>query len=186
MFSQESVCPQRGCQLLIPEECRPHNPPDRHTPGQTPPVDRHKPPGQTPPPGRQSHPLLSVCLAYTPAPPPPQILRDMANKRTVRIPLECILVLDKNQANTNIITVHKEVAKVMFLHVSVILFTGGSGIPACIAGGIPACLAAGSACSGGRGGGLLLGGACFGGCLLPKADGYCCGRYASYWNAFLL
>ena len=19
----------------------------------------------------------------------------------------------------------------------------------------------------------------------PKADGYCCGRYASYWNAFL-
>ena len=33
-------------------------------------------------------------------------------------------------------------AKVMFLHVSVILSTGGA-IPACIAGGIPACLAAG-------------------------------------------
>ena len=33
--------------------------------------------------------------------------------------------------------------KVMFLHASVILFTGGGGIPACIAGGIPACLAAG-------------------------------------------
>ena len=32
--------------------------------------------------------------------------------------------------------------KVMFLHVSVILSTGGA-IPACIAGGIPACLAAG-------------------------------------------
>ena len=35
--------------------------------------------------------------------------------------------------------------KVMFLHVSVILFMGvgggESGIPACIAGGIPACLA---------------------------------------------
>ena len=31
----------------------------------------------------------------------------------------------------------------MFLHVSVILFTGEGGIPACIAGGIPACLAAG-------------------------------------------
>ena len=58
------------------------------------------------------------------------------------------------------------VAKVMFLHVSVILFTGGGGgggaIPACIAGGIPACLAAG-----------LLGGVCLwpgrvsdlGGCL---------------------
>ena len=35
--------------------------------------------------------------------------------------------------------------KVMFLHVSVILFTGGGGggIPACIAGSIPACLAGG-------------------------------------------
>ena len=34
-------------------------------------------------------------------------------------------------------------AKVMFLHVSVILFTGGGGvgIPACLAGGITACLA---------------------------------------------
>ena len=32
----------------------------------------------------------------------------------------------------------------MFLHLSVILSTGGGGaIPACIAGGIPACLAAG-------------------------------------------
>ena len=31
----------------------------------------------------------------------------------------------------------------MFLHVSVILFTGGRTIPACIAGDIPACLAAG-------------------------------------------
>ena len=49
----------------------------------------------------------------------------------------------------------------MFLHVSVILFTGGGGgdISACIAGGIPACLAAGAACSGG-------GSAPNGGCLL--------------------
>ena len=40
----------------------------------------------------------------------------------------------------------------MFLHVSVILFTGGGGvIPASIAGGIPACLAAGQV-SGGLGG----------------------------------
>ena len=30
----------------------------------------------------------------------------------------------------------------MFLHLSVILFTGGGGIPACIADGNPACLAA--------------------------------------------
>ena len=31
----------------------------------------------------------------------------------------------------------------MFLHMSVILSTGGCGIPACITGGIPSCLAAG-------------------------------------------
>ena len=49
------------------------------------------------------------------------------------------------------------------------------------------------------GGGLLQGGLLLGGCLLPggcvcsqggvwrpPCDGYCCGRYASYWNAFLL
>ena len=24
-----------------------------------------------------------------------------------------------------------------------------------------------------------------GGCLVPPPDSYCCGRYASYWNAFL-
>ena len=45
-------------------------------------------------------------------------------------------------------------------------------------------------------GGLLRGGVCSRGSLLPgwgfrnppppQADGYCCGRYASYWNAFLL
>ena len=51
-------------------------------------------------------------------------------------------------------------------------------------------------------GGYLLpeGDACSGGCLVagvcmvwgkglpgetPPPDGYCCGRYASYWNAFL-
>ena len=104
----------------------------------------------------------------------------------------------------------------MFLHVSVIQFTGGwypsmhcrwypsmpcsrgvCAIPAGIAGGIPAHLAAGVCvcypsmpCS--RGG--LLPGRCllpggvpaWGGVWRPPgADGYCCGRYASYWNAFL-
>ena len=69
-------------------------------------------------------------------------------------------------------------------------------IPAYIAVGIRACLwgvYSGGVCSGG----CLLwgvsapGGACSGGHLLwgcrdpPKADGYCCGRYASYWKAFL-
>ena len=35
---------------------------------------------------------------------------------------------------------------------------------------------------------LLWGGGCLlrgGGCGDPLCDGYCCGRYASYWNAFL-
>ena len=57
----------------------------------------------------------------------------------------------------------------------------GCAIPACLAaGGVPApggCLLPGGACSGGsapRGCGDPL-----------EADGYCCGRYASYWNAFL-
>ena len=34
----------------------------------------------------------------------------------------------------------------------------------------------------GLGGCLLLGG---GGLVETPPDGYCCGRYASYWNAFL-
>ena len=81
--------------------------------------------------------------------------------------------------------------KVIFLHLSVILFGGGGGIPAHIAGGIPACLAVGGgipACIAGgipaclAAGGLLLGRVPGGD---PHPDGYCCGRYASYWNAFL-
>ena len=97
------------------------------------------------------------------------------------------------------IAVRNEVAKVMFLQVCVCL--QGGGIPACLVGGIPACLAAslqggwypsvpcsrspGGACS--QGGCLLLGGACSRGEETPcPADSYCCGRYASYWNAFLL
>ena len=88
------------------------------------------------------------------------------------------------------------------------------GIPACLAAGgctIPACLAAGGSAPGGclvwgvpglRGclvrGGAWSGGVCLRGCLVekpprsrppgtehPPRDGYCCGRYASYWNAFL-
>ena len=85
----------------------------------------------------------------------------------------------------------------MFLHVSV---NGGGAIPACIAGGIPA--VGGGACSRGvpapgvsaPGGCLLWGVPAPGGCLLgeggvetpPKTSSYCCRRYASYWNAFLL
>ena len=71
----------------------------------------------------------------------------------------------------------------MFLHVFVILFIGGKGgcYPTMHCRWYPS-----MPCS--RRGCLLLGG-----CLLPgggcgdplKADGYCCGRYAYYWNAFL-
>ena len=38
---------------------------------------------------------------------------------------------------------------------------------------------------GGTWGGSGRGGACSRGVETPPADGYCCGRYASYWNAFL-
>ena len=57
-------------------------------------------------------------------------------------------------------------AKVMFLHVSVILPTGGG------------CLVPGGAWS--RGWGLVPGGV-----ETAPRDGCCCGRCASYWNAFL-
>ena len=61
--------------------------------------------------------------------------------------------------------------KVIFSQASVILSTGGR------------CLLLGGAWSGRC---LLLGGVCSGGCLVETPrDGYCCGRYASYWNAFL-
>ena len=75
----------------------------------------------------------------------------------------------------------------VFIRVCDSVYRGGA-IPACIAGGIPACLAAGGVCSRGSApGGACSGGVCSGGCgdPPPKADGYCCGRYASYWNAFL-
>ena len=67
--------------------------------------------------------------------------------------------------------------KVIFSQASVILLTGGCLLP----------------------GGLLWGGVCSRGGLVPgevvcsggvpdgdpPKDGHCCGRYASYWNAFL-
>ena len=85
--------------------------------------------------------------------------------------------------------------KVIFLHLFVILFTGG--VP-----GLGGCLVLGGAWSQGgawswgvpgpRGvpglgcvpgpGGVWSGGA-WG---RPPRDGFCCGQYASYWNAFLL
>ena len=97
----------------------------------------------------------------------------------------------------NVITVRNEVGKVMFLHLSVCpQGVGGWG------------LIWGSVCSGGclvqgrlsaRGGAWSRGGCLVGGGVPgpvvplrqtprtrhPPADGYCCGRNASYWNAFL-
>ena len=87
--------------------------------------------------------------------------------------------------------------KVMFLHLSVshsvhggcACSRGGTcswGVPAL--GSLPApggCLLRGRVPAPGEGvcsGGCLL----QGGCLVETPrDGYCCGRYASYWNAFL-
>ena len=65
---------------------------------------------------------------------------------------------------SGIVTVRNEVAKVMFLHVSVC--PQGGGVP----GQVPP-----------RDQVHPLGP----GTPLPPGDGYCCGRYASYWNAFL-
>ena len=91
--------------------------------------------------------------------------------------------------------------KVIFSEVCVKNSVHGRGIPACLAGHMTN--QQGGACSSGLGG-CSGGGACSrrgtpGGCLLrggsapgvghawwlPPTDGYCCGRYTSYWNAFL-
>ena len=72
--------------------------------------------------------------------------------------------------------------KVMFLQVSVILFTGGYLVP----GGVPGPRGVSAPRGAWYGGCLLLGGAWSGECLVDSPpDGYCCGRYRSYWNAFL-
>ena len=109
--------------------------------------------------------------------------------------------------------------KVMFLHVSVILFTGGGGIPACLAAGLRGWVVSQHALQvsrptpsqggswrvwprgspdphpggspGPHQGGLQAHtqgwspGPHLGVCTEadPPPDGYCCERYASYWNA---
>ena len=100
-------------------------------------------------------------------------------------------------------------AKVMFLHLSVshsvhrggCLVQGvccwGKGVPGIRGvsgpwGGVPGPGVSGPGRVPDPGGGLLPGvpgpgGLLPGGCLVvdPPWDAYCCGRYASYWNAFL-
>ena len=73
------------------------------------------------------------------------------------------------------ITVRNEVVKVMFLHLSVILFTGG-GLSTSVYAGIPHTLGSRHP---------LLGADPRGPGTPPPAGGYCCGWYTSYWNAFL-
>ena len=70
---------------------------------------------------------------------------------------------------------------------------GGAAIPPCFTGSIPACLAWGVSrphTQGGSWGVWLRGeGLCIIACTEadpPPVDSYCRGRYASYWNAFLL
>ena len=71
--------------------------------------------------------------------------------------------------------------KVMFLHVCVILFTGGC-YPSMHCRWYPS-----MPCSRSPGGCMVPGGLLRGSAWWrpPPQDGYCCGRYASYWNAFL-
>ena len=82
-----------------------------------------------------------------------------------------------NTGFTCVITVRKEVAKVMFLHLSVSHSVHRGGLPQCMLGYHPP----------GPGNPLEQ---------TPRdqapprsrhppADSYCCGRYASYWNALL-
>ena len=112
---------------------------------------------------------------------------------------------------SDIFKVRNEVAKVMFLQVCVCpqggVCSGGCLVPGVCSGGVPGpggrgVPGPGGVCS--RGvpglGGSTLGGSALGRCLVlgggvvsqdalrqtpPGRDSYCCGRYASYWNAFL-
>ena len=97
-----------GCLPLIRGVSATH-PPEQTHPWADTSRQTNTPPGHTSPcpvlAGIQI-PLAPCMLGYTlpPSPPHPmQILRDTVNKQAVRIPLECILVLDKNQTNTTII-----------------------------------------------------------------------------------
>ena len=59
-------------------------------------------------------------------------------------------------------------------------------MPACLAGGVSQ--HALQVSGGGVSRPTPRGGGCIPACTEadPKPDGYCCGQYASYWNAFLL
>ena len=76
--------------------------------------------------------------------------------------------------------------KVMFLHVCVILFTGGC-YPSMHCRWYPSMPCSRSQGGSAAGGVSSRGSAPWRGAWWrPPRDSYCCGRYASYWNAFLL
>ena len=85
-------------------------------------------------------------------------------------------ILDRRSPLRNVITVRNEVAKVMFLHLCV-----------CPQGGLPQCMLGyhhpRSRHPPPLGADPPPGGQA---AAPPPTDGYCCGRYAYYWNAFLL
>ena len=104
MFSQVSVILSTGEKVYTSLA---DTPPGRH-----PPLSRNTP-GKKAPPGHTHTPGQTTPWADTSLP-----------QQTVRILLECILVT----------THERSCRQVMFLHLSVILFTEEVGIPACITG----------------------------------------------------
>ena len=110
-----------------------------------------------------------------------------------------LTLLNPSRSHLNFYQLQTKFVKVMFLHLSVILFTGGVkprprgvwpgvcpgphggvsrptpegrlGVPRPTPGGVQA----------------PAHGGCIPACTEADnpADGYCCGRYASYWNAYL-
>ena len=118
----------------------------------------------------------------------------------------CIASVHKVKYNYHFYRSQTKFAKVMFLHLSVILFTEGCLGPhprgrfGGLAGGCLGPHPGGGwgvrlgVCPGPHPEGVLAwdqwGGECIPECTeadtQPPAYGYCCGWYASYWNAFLL
>ena len=80
-----------------------------------------------------------------------------------------------------IVTVRNKVAKVMFLQVSVILLTMGGGAWSWGVPGSRGCMGMGV-----PGPGREVGITACTEAYPSGRDSHCCGRYASYWNAFLL
>ena len=163
-----------------PEQTPRSRPPRPGTPQNRPPLDQAPRPGADPPQSRHTPPG-----ADPPGPGTPlgSKLQHTVNERPVCILLECILV-------SSIFTTRKRSLWQGNMFTGVFLSTGGVPAPGGLFWGVwsggcllPVGSGPGDACSGG----CLLQGRCLlrGGAWWRPPDGYCCGRYASYWNAFL-